>query len=642
MATPQNVLLLRISKSWSPDLSDGEVYAVTRHWWRTKLEKAEQVELVLAVAHGRVVAAYEPYGWDRWPDGEPYRYGFEGKTAPDAAEWLGRDVSHLFPAGAANPVRYSTTDEVRLRAHADPAKAASHVGQVEAGPSILILRISRAWHPDISPDDLYDATRHWWVLNRDRLPHISLVLAVAGGEVREAYRPLRWDSCPLPGWEHRVGFDGAVSPDRGRWVGLDIGHLFKPGSANPVRYLSYTDFQLDQAVGEARIETQELVEGSDGEEPTLLEQVAPLFGSLSGDLLWSMSQAAQELFHSNTLAWLIEHRPQAMQPVVEALCGRQLPPIETTEVWREHSNLDLVIEVSLETGDALRIVVENKTYSIPAWPQLDDYYLTKKLPWQKAPQPKDADWVLLTLMSPTFPMPHAWRVARYSELVDALDAVDAATLDQDGGWPGTSAPARDLFERYRSLVRRLVDLEELLRPASALDSPFEVTDVMKHVAGTKFGGPVQRMRFSGLADLVQARLDHTEVLGAGFSKGNGLVEWTTELADRVRIGWQFQGGQLRQQLIVDKGHPAHGRGKKAAEARIALAELLCSEYFDLSVAERVLGPRLLPVKGAAGGWKHFAPDFVYRYRKVDPTVTTDQLADALVALTRWGLSYVAQ
>ncbi|QZY29691.1 hypothetical protein [Nocardioides coralli] len=614
-------------------MTDDEVYAVTRHWWRTKLEKAEQVERVLAVAHGRVVAAFEPYAWDRWPAGEPYRYGFEGKVAPDAADWLGYDVRHLFKPGAANPVRYATVDEVRTPATASPPSLHT------SGETILVLRISQAWHPAITPEELYDATRHWWVLNRERLPGISLVLAVAGGEVREAYRPTAWESCHEPGWEHRVGFSGEIDAQRQRWAGLDVSHLFKPGSANPVRYLSYRDFTGLEADAQAPSRVRELIDSADGEEPSLLEQVAPLFDALSGDLLWSMSQAAQELFHSNTLGWLIEHRPRAMQPLVELLCGRRLAPVDHSTVWREHANLDLVIESALNTGESVRIVVENKTYSIPASAQLENYYESKKLPWQKQPQPQDAEWTLLTLMAPTFPMPYTWQVVRYADLVRALDSVDAATLDDDGGWSGTSAPARELFERYRRLVRRLVDLEVLLQPAAALDSAFEVTDVMQHLVGTKFGGPLQRMRFSGLADLVQQRLNHTETIGTGFSKGTGLVEWTTALTDQTRIGWQLQGGQLRQQLVVGKRHPTYGRGDKAATTRAELADELCPDYFDLSAAERVLGPRLLPVVGSAGGWKHFAPDFVYRYRKVDPSTTTDQLADALVTLTRWGREF---
>lgn len=47
----------------------------------------------------------------------------------------------------------------------------------------------------------------------------------------------------------------------------------------------------------------------------------------------------------------------------------------------------------------------------------------------------------------------------------------------------------------------------------------------------------------------------------------------------------------------------------------------------------VLGPRLTPMKLDEGEWRRFAPDFVYRYRKVSEDATTRQLADTLAELT---------
>jgi len=63
------------------------------------------------------------------------------------------------------------------------------------------------------------------------------VLAVVGGIVREAYEPAEWLPSPVEGLENRIGFTGAVASDRKRYIGLDVACLFRPGSANPVRYL---------------------------------------------------------------------------------------------------------------------------------------------------------------------------------------------------------------------------------------------------------------------------------------------------------------------------------------------------------------------------------------------------------------------
>ena len=49
----------------------------------------------------------------------------------------------------------------------------------------------------------------------------------------------------------------------------------------------------------------------------------------------------------------------------------------------------------------------------------------------------------------------------------------------------------------------------------------------------------------------------------------------------------------------------------------------------------MLGSKLIPRAFAAGVWQRFAPDFVYRYRKVDERTTTTELAEALSALTAY-------
>ena len=60
---------------------------------------------------------------------------------------------------------------------------------------------------------------------------------MAGGIVREAYEPAEWLPSPVEGRENRIGFNVVVAGDCERYVGRDVAHLFRPGSANPVRYL---------------------------------------------------------------------------------------------------------------------------------------------------------------------------------------------------------------------------------------------------------------------------------------------------------------------------------------------------------------------------------------------------------------------
>jgi hypothetical protein len=66
------------------------------------------------------------------------------------------------------------------------------------------------------------------------------VLAMADGIMREVYEPIEWLSPPVEGLENRIAFNGVVAADGDTYVGRDVAHLFRPGSANPVRYLGST------------------------------------------------------------------------------------------------------------------------------------------------------------------------------------------------------------------------------------------------------------------------------------------------------------------------------------------------------------------------------------------------------------------
>src|ERR1039457_3390225 len=111
----------------------------------------------------------------------------------------------------------------------------------------LLLRLNKSWHDGISAEDLYDFTRAWWVMSPAKAQRVARVLAVAGGIVREVYLPTQWLRSPVEGLENRIGFEGVVACDRERYVGRDVAHLFRQGSANPVRYLPL-DALIDDAV----------------------------------------------------------------------------------------------------------------------------------------------------------------------------------------------------------------------------------------------------------------------------------------------------------------------------------------------------------------------------------------------------------
>jgi hypothetical protein len=619
------LLLVKIGKSAEQAADDAELYELARKWWKAAPAQVEKVRRVLGVHANKVVAAYEPTHWEvsTEPDTEG-RVAFHGTVAADADRWVGLDVNTLFPQGASNPVRYTTVATLEPQA-AQPVKAAvSSASPTSTGESlVLFLRLNQSWYDGITPEELCDVTRHWWVMSPTKAERVIRVLAVAEGKVREAYEPVAWSPSPVPGEEHRIGFDGHLADDRDRWVGMDVTSVFPHGSQNPVRYVAAADLGLAATREPAAPSEQPPVDVSDvrASDPDLAELVNPLLEALEADLMWSMSRAAQELFHSNTLASLMAQHPVAAAPLRALFEGPE--PMDGLKVWREWKHIDLVAK---RVDDKKRFVVENKLYSIP-YPEQLELYAEKPLPWSDGHGPRgaaDTSYFLLSLMDPTFELPPPWRHLSYDQVLRALEELAPRDL-------GSDAP---LVERYCALVRRLVELKNAVDPRQDIDGPFSVQAALGDLHFKSFAGPLQRMRFTGLAQAVVETYGAQLPLKVDLSHSAGSLTYTRSLSDSRSIGWQFQEGQLRLFVLVrDRGLVGKGEELAAGRARVAEAEYV--DFADLTAAEDVLGDLLESKSFEPGVWRKFAPDFVYRYRKVDPFTSTQLLAEALADLTAY-------
>ena len=491
----------------------------------------------------------------------------------------------------------------------------------------LLLRLNKSWHDGIPADDLYDITRAWWVMSAANAERVVRVLAVAGGVVREVYEPTEWQHSPIEGLENRIGFNGTVASDRDKFVGRDVAHLFRPGSANPVRYLpldALVTLDANPSVMASAAATSVDTDSADDEvvEPGLLERVVPLLEAFEHDLLWAQSRAGQELFHSNTIGWLLRQHPEELRPLLEALGGVTYPDVDTVEVAREFKNLDVVIN---PVDSNPKIVVENKLYSIPYPAQLRKY-TSYDLPWSSGHGTDGAPntrYVLLSLMDPSFDLPAQWHHVNYSAVAAALDLVEPRSL-------GRTA---DLFIRYRGMVQRLVALAEALDPAQTLNEPFSALPVVAQLPGGSLDGAIYKTRISGLAQVVQNQLTHPkDFVVEGGRGGCGLISYWRRVAPTRMVGWQYQvvDKQLRYQLRVED---VDLQGEKHVPARAQIAENEYAGFFDHSDLEAILGADLKPKTYAPGLWNRFNPDFVYRHRPVTAEVSTAKLAAALVAMT---------
>jgi len=229
-------------------------------------------------------------------------------------------------------------------------------------------------------------------------------------------------------------------------------------------------------------------------------------------------------------------------------------------------------------------------------------------------------YVLLSLLAPSFPLPSPWVHVDYRDLAGALDQIDADALGRTSGQ----------FIRYRALTHRLVALAEAVDPAQALDEQFSATDAIAQLPGGGLDGAIARMRFSGLAQIIQAHFDETKSFEVDGARGGIITYWRRLAGDR-RIGWQFQENQLRFCITVEDPD-LQGKAKRAA--REAIVEAEHAGFFDHFDAEAILGSDLRAKSYAPGEWLGFNPDFVYRHRPLKPAASTARLAQALASMTR--------
>ena len=245
--TPDDpVMLIKVGKTAALANTPDEFYESARKWWSASPVQAGKAHRILALDGNTVVDVYEPRRWEvsDAPDTEG-KVAFHGVPARDRETFVGLSMDHLFPKGAANPVRYTT---VAALTPAGPPEAPgpASVEQEEVihrqdGLYLLLLRINQSWHDGIPAEELYNATRGYWKVSATRVEQVSRVFAVADGVVREVYEPLTWEPSPFPGEEHRNGFQGVVASDRDRWVGRDVSSVFPLGSQNPVTYVDAED-----------------------------------------------------------------------------------------------------------------------------------------------------------------------------------------------------------------------------------------------------------------------------------------------------------------------------------------------------------------------------------------------------------------
>ena len=114
----ENVLIVKINRAYRNDMTDFELYEVTRGTWVINLEKAKQIEYVFAVYASIVLEVYSVAGWhpafstfynsiENAPMNHD-RFEFVGKIAPNEIREKYRlsSISKIFDYSSQNPIRY--------------------------------------------------------------------------------------------------------------------------------------------------------------------------------------------------------------------------------------------------------------------------------------------------------------------------------------------------------------------------------------------------------------------------------------------------------------------------------------------------------------------------------------------------------
>ena len=116
--------------------------------------------------------------------------------------------------------------------------------------NVMLIRINKLYHNNMTDIELYEATRGYWKINVDQAKKIDYVLSVYEGMVLEAYEAEEWfpalstfmnrkECRTAKDLEGRYEFVGRIADEiiRKRYVDKSVAGLFPFGNANPIKYI---------------------------------------------------------------------------------------------------------------------------------------------------------------------------------------------------------------------------------------------------------------------------------------------------------------------------------------------------------------------------------------------------------------------
>lgn len=113
-------VIIRISASYTPGMSEEELQHASLGDWSISLDKASQAKIAYVANKGKVIAVYELTGCDETDNVNKIgkrRVRFSGRKCLERSEDINKSIRHYFSAGrgASNPIKYLNIDSPQPR-----------------------------------------------------------------------------------------------------------------------------------------------------------------------------------------------------------------------------------------------------------------------------------------------------------------------------------------------------------------------------------------------------------------------------------------------------------------------------------------------------------------------------------------------
>lgn len=247
-----NVMIIKIDQLYRADMSQEEIYEVTRKYWKASKRTAEKAEYIFAVVNTVIRGVFEATKWyddvrQETSHESPRRIAFEGHIAKEEIykKYIYKTLSGYEKIKSQNPVTYlfegnkdNKIEEINLEEYTQSEDSVDYlesdvINEIEE--DVIAIKINRQYLEGMSSKDIYKATCKSWVLSIEKAKRANYVFAVAGGIVKEVFKPERWYSVEE---STRIGFGGIQAPEhiRDKYIGKSIKHFYKQGEANPCKY----------------------------------------------------------------------------------------------------------------------------------------------------------------------------------------------------------------------------------------------------------------------------------------------------------------------------------------------------------------------------------------------------------------------